>query len=81
MSGVCLLSPHGFQRGLTAEEILGAGFRPGGQLCFLVKWRGSSKPDLVLAAEANVKIPQIIIQFYQARLRFEELQINTGKEK
>jgi chromobox protein 1 len=59
----------GFDRGLTAERIIGA-TEEAGELHFFIKWKGTAKTDMVAAKIANIKCPQVVISFYEERLTF-----------
>jgi len=59
---------NGFEKGFTAEEIIGA-LENNGEVHFLIKWKGGANEfELVPSKVANVNIPQMVIAFYEARL-------------
>ncbi|XP_074593670.1 chromobox protein homolog 1-like [Brevipalpus obovatus] len=62
-------SIEGFDRGLQPEKITGA-IRFENQLLFMIKWKGCKKLDIVPAREANLKCPDVVIDYYQRRLRW-----------
>lgn len=51
------------------EKIIGAA-DSGGELMFLVKWKGTEKIDLVPAREANVKFTSMVVKFYEDRIQW-----------
>ncbi|KAF5294766.1 hypothetical protein FQA39_LY00250 [Lamprigera yunnana] len=54
----------GFARGLKPKEILAA-TNSTGQLLFLMKWDEGDKADIVPAVEANLRCPEVVINFYE----------------
>lgn len=59
----------GVDRGLVAEEIVGA-IQGKSDVMFLMKWKGCDAHDLVPRKEANIRCPQVVIAFYQSRLKW-----------
>lgn len=58
----------GFDKGYQAQSILGATDTAGGELHFLISWANTNEAELVPARIANLKIPQMVIKFYEERL-------------
>lgn len=58
---------NGFDKGYEAEKILGAS-DSNGVLYFLLKFKEADQAEMVPAAIANTKIPQMVIKFYEERL-------------
>ena len=65
-----LKKPNGFDRNLDAEKIIKAAHNERGEVFFQIKWSGSEEDHLVPAREANLKIPQLVIKFYEDRLNW-----------
>lgn len=57
---------QGFERSLESEGITGAKDSRG-DIMFLMKWKDTWEADLVIAEEASMKCPQIVIAFCQVR--------------
>jgi len=59
---------NGFEKGMTAEEIIGA-MENNGEVHFLIKWKDPAQDyELIPSKIVNIKIPQMVIAFYEARL-------------
>ncbi|CAL8069896.1 unnamed protein product [Orchesella dallaii] len=61
----------GFEKGLQPEKVVGANQDENGTLYFGMKWKGIKDVDFVLAKDANVKCPQLVIQFYERNIKWE----------
>ena len=60
---------RGFGRGLQAEKIIGIR-KEQEKLFFLIKWKGTEETDFVESREAKMKVPQIVIEFYEEKLNW-----------
>ncbi|KAF8569813.1 hypothetical protein P879_01292 [Paragonimus westermani] len=74
---VCLMTllqpestePYGFDRGLP-PDFINMVTKKDGELYFLIKWKGTQICDVVPAAQANIRCPQVVIKFYESILHF-----------
>lgn len=70
--------PRGFDRGLEIDQIVGATDYTG-DLMFLVRWKNCKEMDLLPAAEVNIKSPQDVIKYYEARCPLNRKAKERGK--
>ncbi|TPP59952.1 Chromobox protein 1 (Heterochromatin protein 1 beta) [Fasciola gigantica] len=62
--------PYGFDRGL-APDFISMVTKKDDELYFLIKWKGRQECDVVPAAQANTRCPQLVIRFYESILHFK----------
>jgi len=70
----------GYSRGLVPEMLMGATDIYDGELMFLVKWKGVSKPELVPSRIVNKQSAQLVIKFYEDRLTWNSSNTPTNKK-
>ena len=61
--------PKGFARGLLVEKIIGVR-KEADKMFFLVKWKGANDADFVDSREVKMKIPQVVLDFYEEKLNW-----------
>ncbi|XP_022920695.1 chromobox protein homolog 3-like [Onthophagus taurus] len=71
--------PRGFDRGLDPDKIVGA-TDASGELMFLMMWKDCKEADLVPARQANIRCPNVVIDFYQNKEPWTKM-IKSKKEK
>ncbi|CAG0891261.1 unnamed protein product [Darwinula stevensoni] len=59
----------GIEEGLVPEQIVGAA-QTNGQLCFVIKWKDKDDAEIMPAAVANEKFPELVIRFYEERIEW-----------
>jgi hypothetical protein len=64
---------------LAPDRIVGA-TDVGGELKFLMKWKGVDEADVIPAKEANVKCPDIVIKFYEERVVWTSKELSNDAQ-
>lgn len=59
--------PNGFDKGYEAQRILGA-TDAGGILHLILQFKGHDQAEMIPASVVNLKIPQMVIKFYEDKL-------------
>jgi hypothetical protein len=72
--------PQGFERGLEPEFIFGVVWLRN-KLWLLMKWKNCQIAELVLAAEANVICPQIVINYYESILTWTSASRRSQRQR
>ncbi|ODM92005.1 Heterochromatin protein 1 [Orchesella cincta] len=67
----------GFDRGLEADEMLGANNENGG-INVLIKWKGNNGVEMVPTSVARFKCPDVLIKFYEENFIFAMSSSKTG---
>ncbi|KAF0753200.1 chromobox protein 1-like [Aphis craccivora] len=57
----------------VAEKIIGSTTDAKGVLVYFIKWQGTDEADLIFAREAHKMCPQIVINFYEERIKWEPI--------
>ncbi|XP_019894582.2 heterochromatin protein 1-like [Musca domestica] len=65
-----------FHRGIEAETIIGA-FEINGNIHFLIRFKGVKRTGIVPASVANIKIPQMVIKFYEDHISYSDKELET----
>lgn len=70
---------NGFEKGLEVDKILGA-TNANGCLYLVVKFHEDDEPHMIKAEEANKKIPQMVIKFYEGCLSWDSEEEGDEEE-
>lgn len=70
---------NGFDRDMTPDRVLGASDVTG-ELVFLIKFKDQDGAEMIPARIANVKCPQLVIQFYEERLMWHSDNEDDGDD-
>ncbi|ODM95726.1 Chromobox protein 5 [Orchesella cincta] len=57
-----------FDLGLAPEKIIGAHLDSNGDKFFLVKWKNTSRVDLLTNEEIKARCPALLIKYYESKI-------------
>lgn len=63
---------NGFDRGQKIEKIIGLKPPYKGKLLFIVKWENIKETEEVESTIMNIKVPQLVLEFYQNNIKWTD---------
>ncbi|KAH8358037.1 hypothetical protein KR084_000132 [Drosophila pseudotakahashii] len=75
------MATNGFRRGLMVERIDSAYKNPDGSVMFNIKFKDQPKLERIPAEVVNLRIPDMVLDFYYNRLSFSPMTKETSRKR